>query len=314
MDLIRYVPDAPHSTWAGDYWLAEVKPRTTLPGLHALELEDCSGWREVLYRAPLDLGGHPLPPKPCQKVRVVVTQAQASHGGWFDRVDALEPAPEASSLRLVPSRCCPEPDALLRLYELLAQEISRPALQLFLHRVFGDEHLTGAFITLPASRDCHHVEAGGLLVHSLDVVEQMALLTTRCEPLVRECLLVVALFHDLGKVACRVLDGTPYWAREHPLMNKMLLEGALAELRWKDTTAWSLIHFGLDVIAGSVDGGRIPEVELLRTLDRVSAATDTRRRAVGLAKGRQRVIALQPANGGPRRVFFQPLASRKPAP
>ncbi|NBC46593.1 MAG: hypothetical protein GVY22_01095 [Gammaproteobacteria bacterium] len=63
----------------------------------------------------------------------------------------------------------------------------------------------------------------------------------------------------------------------------MALEKALAELQGRDQTAWSVIHYCLDVLAGAVDGNRIPEANLIIALDRLSAATDTRERAIAKA-------------------------------
>ena len=153
-------------------------------------------------------------------------------------------------------------------------------------------------------------EPGGLLVHSLELVEGMAALANRCEPVVRECLLIAALFHDVGKVAPQVLDRTPYWRREHPLTNKLLLEDALSELRRQNDSAWSLLHYFLDVLAGAVDGNRIPEAKLLVALDQFSAAIDTRDREVAQAGAWERVVGLQPVNGGPRRLYFRPPGGR----
>ena len=312
MCLICYAPDAPHAGWGGQYRIARVKPRgESLHGLYALELEDCSGWREVLYRGPLDESRMAHPPIRGQVVVVSanVIRTQATHGGWYDRVTSLEGTPVYSALQQQPFRRCPQPHALLRLYELLNRELQHPALRLFVDCVFDEPPIAQAFISIPASRDCHHAEPRGLLAHSLELVEKMAVLATQCEQVIRECLLVVALFHDVGKVVPRVLSRTPYWSREHPLTNKMVLERALSKLHHQDQTAWSMVHFLLDVLAGAVDGKRIPEAELLLALDRVSAATDARERARAMAGSSERVVALQPSNGGPKRLFYQVASS-----
>ena len=308
MTLIRSVPEEPFSCWSGVYRVAEVQPRKAFVDLHALELEDCSGSRRVLYRAPMDGFGVPCPPEKGDVVSVTVTRAQAAHGGWYNRVEALEPIETYSTLRLLPHRLCPVPELLERLHGVMDEAISRPALQRFLDRVFADPVKVAPFVTIPASHDCHHVEPGGLLQHSLELVEAVARQVRESDSgsLIRQCVLIGALLHDLGKVGAAVLGRTPFWKREHAVLNKVLLEGELSQLREEDSEAWQLLHFVFGVIEGSVDGNRIPEAQLIVALDRHSAAVDARRLAFRGAPEWRRIGVLDSCAGGPPRVFYRP--------
>ncbi|MCG5529085.1 MULTISPECIES: TraI domain-containing protein [Halorhodospira] len=307
MTLIRLVPEEPFSCWSGVYGVARVQRRQALPGLYALELEDCSGSREVLYRAPMDESGVPRPPGEGGVVRVTVTRAQTAKGRWYYRVDALEPTGVDSTLRLLPHRFCPVPGLLERLYRLMDEAISRPALLRFLDRVFGDPVRIAPFVSIPASDDCHHVEPGGLLQHSLELVEAVGRVVREPDSggLVRQGVLIGALFHDLGKVAPAVLGRTPFWRREHALLNKPLLEGEFSQLREEDSEAWQLLHYVFRVIEGSVDGNRIPEAQLIAAHDRYSAARDARRLAFRGAPEWRRISVLRPSTGGPPRIFYR---------
>ncbi|MBK5942679.1 HD domain-containing protein [Halorhodospira halophila] len=306
MTLVLSAPTGPYVTWTGKYRVAWVVPRVALPGLHAIDLEDCSGRIEVLYRAPTGGGTTSRPPQKRDVVRVTVTRAQAAHGGWYNRVEALEPIETYSTLQLLPHRLCPEPGLLCRLYCVMRSEVERPALWRFLDRVFAEPRRARAFVRRAASRDCHHTEPGGLLRHSLELVEKLRLIIQDCDDLTRQCVLLGALLHDLGKVAPDVLGRTPYWPREHALMNKPLLERELCRLREEDLQAWQMLHFVFSVIDGSVDGSRVPEAKLIVELDRYSAGLDARRRAFEESPAWRQIGVLRPGAGGPARIFYRP--------
>ncbi|WP_159433098.1 HD domain-containing protein [Thiohalospira halophila] len=305
--MIQSAPQDPNATWNGEYRVRQVQPLKAFRELFVLELEDCSGSREVRYRARLDEAGEPELPTVNDVVHVHITHTQASGGGWYDRVDRLEKTTPTSALRLLPPRICPEPEALRRLHEVLETEIRSEPLQRFVDRVFEDEETARAFATVPASYDCHHTEAGGLLVHSLNVLEYLRQMPMQCDLFQRECVLIAALFHDIGKVAPRVQrHKSPYWNREHALLNKLMLEDALSGLRHQDPEAWSNLHFLFDFLAGTVSGNRILESQLIIDFDRYDAGTDTRERAIATANPGDSIVVKQPSNGGSKRVFFLP--------
>lgn len=64
-----------------------------------------------------------------------------------------------------------------------------------------------AFTSYPAAKLVHHAYVGGLLEHSLEVVEFCRLAADVYESLDRELLIVGALFHDIGKIEEYAMSG-----------------------------------------------------------------------------------------------------------
>lgn len=92
------------------------------------------------------------------------------------------------------------PGDLIRLYHLMAA-VRTPALRELLSRLLLEPDLARAFLRVPASRNHHHRELGGLLRHSLEVVDHLTGLWPGNAPLPERDLLITAgLVHDIGKV------------------------------------------------------------------------------------------------------------------
>ena len=73
-------------------------------------------------------------------------------------------------------------------------------LQDFVRRVLGRADIGTAFFSLPASRNHHHCQPGGLAEHSLDVAERTYRSTAGFEEHERWLAAVCGLLHDIGKV------------------------------------------------------------------------------------------------------------------
>lgn len=133
-----------------------------------------------------------------------------------------------SSIELLPGHVAPNVEDLERLVDL-ANAMRTPAYRAFLENVFRDQPFTQPFVTLPASKSCHHTDAGGLLAHSLEVAEALKAATRELPntpELFAEAAVVVALLHDAGKVLLRGPDGHRYPCRHHD--HDKLLELALS--------------------------------------------------------------------------------------
>lgn len=77
--------------------------------------------------------------------------------------------------------------------------VERPALRALLEALWADEGLMTGFKRAPAAEKLHHAYLGGLLEHTLSVVETAVAICRRYPKLDRDLLLLGALWHDLGK-------------------------------------------------------------------------------------------------------------------
>jgi hypothetical protein len=117
-------------------------------------------------------------------------------------------------LELMPASVVPT-EALLAFRKLVrfTAQLQNPHLKRLVSDVLADPNVSIPFCTLPASESgYHHGYAGGLLVHSTDMLESIAGLL---EPICGgkqddvEVTQIGYLFHDLGKVRTMVSSATP---------------------------------------------------------------------------------------------------------
>jgi 3'-5' exoribonuclease len=83
----------------------------------------------------------------------------------------------------------------------IASGIRQPFLQRLLEAFFQDESWVRKFKTAPAAKAVHHVFLGGLLEHTLSVVQLVLLVGPRYKGVDQDLLLTGAIFHDMGKIA-----------------------------------------------------------------------------------------------------------------
>ena len=102
------------------------------------------------------------------------------------------------SILSLPRKLSSEPKCLERLVSI-RNSIASPALARFVDTIFSDNEIALAFLQVPASRNHHHSNPGGLLEHSVEVAENVALHTYRNND-ERDIAVVAALLHDIGKV------------------------------------------------------------------------------------------------------------------
>ena len=82
----------------------------------------------------------------------------------------------------------------------IASQVRQPFLHKLLESFFHDEELTKKFKMAPAAKAVHHVYLGGLLEHTLSVVQLVLLIGPRYKGIDQDLLLTGAIFHDLGKI------------------------------------------------------------------------------------------------------------------
>jgi 3'-5' exoribonuclease len=99
----------------------------------------------------------------------------------------------------LPTTTRDRPEMLSRLQELLAGISAAPLRELLLSR-FQDADFRARLSRAPAAKSIHHAYVGGLLEHTLSVVELAERVAALYPDLDRDLLLAGAFVHDLGKL------------------------------------------------------------------------------------------------------------------
>mgnify|MGYP000852614589 FL=1 len=83
----------------------------------------------------------------------------------------------------------------------IVQSIGNSYLKKLLIAIFSDRKIYSAFINCPAAQTIHHAYIGGLLEHSLEVVQICELIASNYKGTInRDLLITGALLHDIGKI------------------------------------------------------------------------------------------------------------------
>jgi len=99
--------------------------------------------------------------------------------------------------------CASPPRPIPEMWQELEAHISKvgnPFLNKLLTQCFDDASYKNAFCQAPAGRDVHHAYAGGLLHHTLEVIEYVSrMVEVQGTYLNRDLLIAGAIFHDVAK-------------------------------------------------------------------------------------------------------------------
>jgi 3'-5' exoribonuclease len=119
-------------------------------------------------------------------------------------------------LRIVKLRKCPEEEIqldeflpktarnteeMLAELEKIASQLHHPFLRKLLEAFFADEDFIRKFKLAPAAKAVHHVYLGGLLEHTLSVVQLILLVGPRYPGINQDLLIAGAILHDIGKIS-----------------------------------------------------------------------------------------------------------------
>ncbi|GLI52009.1 HD family phosphohydrolase [Tepidanaerobacter syntrophicus] len=86
-------------------------------------------------------------------------------------------------------------------FNAIVQSIGNSYLKKLLISIFSDRKIYSAFINCPAAQTIHHAYIGGLLEHSLEVVQICELIASNYKDTInRDLLITGALLHDIGKI------------------------------------------------------------------------------------------------------------------
>jgi 3'-5' exoribonuclease len=83
----------------------------------------------------------------------------------------------------------------------IASGVQQPYLQKLLEAFFADEEFVKKFKLAPAAKGVHHAYIGGLLEHTLSVVQLILLTGPRYKGINLDLLITSGILHDIGKVA-----------------------------------------------------------------------------------------------------------------
>ncbi|AGH81592.1 hypothetical protein PCNPT3_08270 [Psychromonas sp. CNPT3] len=103
----------------------------------------------------------------------------------------------------LPANYCPDPNNLMRLYNVLSMIENRSLLH-FIAEVIVPMDICIPFLQAPASLNYHHNYAGGLLAHTVEVAEIVSRLPLQTK-IEQDLAITGATLHDIGKV--KSIDG-----------------------------------------------------------------------------------------------------------
>lgn len=113
----------------------------------------------------------------------------------------------------------------------LMREINRPGTEVLIDYINTSNYFT------TAKCYSHHKYEGGLLDHSLEVLD--AMLKNNYAGLSRESIIIAALFHDLGKAT---VNGKKFSTNFHPIRSVQILKHCGYELTMDEADAISGHH------------------------------------------------------------------------
>ncbi len=131
-------------------------------------------------------------------VRGVVEEYRGSKQLVIERLKLAE-QDEADAAELVPCSTCDLDELRERLLDTVAG-VTNPHLKALLDEFFGDPEFVDCFCRAAGAKSLHHSHLGGLLEHTLGIVDVLETVAQVHPKLDRDLLMAGALLHDLGKV------------------------------------------------------------------------------------------------------------------
>lgn len=273
------------ATIDGQYTLANSVERMTQMGdrFKVLNLADCTGsvrvyaWEHsgLLERVPATT---PAPVQARLYVRrfhgEIIANLQAVR-----ELDTHEIGNAAALLAWEPCSASARP-ALAKLVDFVGG-LEPELLRQFLNRVLTDPRVASSITTCKGSFKHHHHESGGLLAHSVEVMEIAGdMAGARLNPLEKAITQVAALLHDLGKlraVGSGSIRPTHYLLVSHESQTTRMLDPHLEWLRDRSPQIAAGLDYTLEFLAQHpAERGRALFLagDLVCAADRMSAALD----------------------------------------
>jgi len=113
------------------------------------------------------------------------------------RIDPHEPTPD--ELRYILPSSSRDPKEMFEQIVALLDTLEHPAMQALAKTYLADEHLMDGFRTAPAAVRLHHAYLGGLLEHTLTLMQLCDVITPLYPKINRDIVMLGLFLHDLGK-------------------------------------------------------------------------------------------------------------------
>lgn len=306
---VASLADRQDSEGIGTYLLTECSEREGESGQRHLQLvlEDTTGrvngfvWPEC--RSSVQ------PASIHEPVQVVAT-VRSFEGRPQLRVQAmcsLKPWEAGAATLLLPRHRCPEParGAFDRMAKL-EHDLPSP-LDGFMARALLDSEIGLPFLRCRASVRHHHAYAGGLLVHStemLDLIRQQVELLLPGDPWAPHVAQLAYLFHDVGKLRSvgESRRGQFGLVVRHEIITIELLAPHLRWLEQQDLKLAMALRYVLDYLAVPASARRVPHyavAEIVAVMDQWSACSYNQHDLENLLSlGRPRIAAFDARQPG----------------
>ena len=163
------------------------------------------------------------------KVQGVVGLYQDHHQLVLQKVRLAQPA-EVDLADFVP-RTTQDVTGLLAALREIAASLENPHLRALLAAFLEDEGLAGRLAAAPGAKGIHHAYLGGLLEHTLSVVQVCRLMAQHYPHVDRDLLVASAILHDIGKVQELTWEGSFDYSDAGRLVGHIVLGTLMVEAR-----------------------------------------------------------------------------------
>ncbi len=142
--------------------------------------------------------------EPLEKGEVVFLKGSVNeyHGPQIVIKEIKKLAPDKVNRRYLQPMSDRDPQEMLQeLKKIITEEVENSSLQRLLKKVFSDKNFVQKFAQAPAAKTVHHNYVGGLLEHTLEVVDLSKKIAEMYpDQINQDVLLTGAILHDMGKV------------------------------------------------------------------------------------------------------------------
>jgi len=122
-----------------------------------------------------------------------------------------------------------DPEEMFQRLREVISSIKNPYLRRLLEQIFSNDEIARKFKLAPAAKGLHHIYLGGLLEHTLSVVDLCQMVCQHYEGLNHDLLIAGALLHDLGKIDELSYSRSFNYTDEGRLLGHILMEYQLVD-------------------------------------------------------------------------------------